>query len=295
MPELPEVETIRRGLEKRIVDRTITDIEIRYPKTFQGNGGKVANNRVKSTERRAKVLAIRMNNSYNLLFHLKMTGQLIWRAAQLRSSSSAEPRNQDFSGGHPDHNWHADLPNSTTAVVFTFDDDSKLFFNDLRKFGWCKVLSDEDLSKIFDTEYGLEPFDQNFTAEYLINKAKRIPNRKIKQFLTDQTIIAGIGNIYADELLFDARISPVRKVSEISEREWGKMVKSTIKILNLAIDQGGTTDSDYVNADGGKGGMQNYLKVYRKAGLDCPAKCGGKIERIVVGGRGTHFCPRCQN
>ncbi|MDO8444138.1 MAG: DNA-formamidopyrimidine glycosylase [bacterium] len=284
MPELPEVETIRRGLEKRIVGKTIADIDVRFPKTFVGSKSKVEGSKIKSVERRAKVLAVKLNNGGNLLFHLKMTGQLIY----------IDRNDKRFAGGHPDHNWHAKLPNSTTAVIFNFNDGTHLFFNDMRKFGWCKVLTDEQLNKIFTDEYGPEPFDKNFTVEYLMQRAAKIPNRKIKQFLTDQTIIAGIGNIYADELLFDARISPLRKVSEMNKSEWKKVIASTIKILNLAIKHGGTTDSDFVNADGEKGGMQDYLKVYRKSGSNCPGDCGGKVIRITVGGRGTHYCPVCQ-
>jgi len=219
MPELPEVETIRRGLEKRIVGKTIADIDVRFPKTFQGDKDKSIGYKVISIERRAKVLAIRMKNSYNLLFHLKMTGQLIWHPPDKISKSEFLISNQipnhkskipnelsSFAGGHPSHDWHLSLPNSTTAIVFTFDDNSKLYFNDLRKFGWCKVLTDKQLQKIFVDEYGPEPLDisrgkpsEKFNVEYLIGQTARFPNRKIKHFLMDQKIIAGIGNIYADE------------------------------------------------------------------------------------------------
>lgn len=309
MPELPEVETIRRGLEKRIVGKTITDIEIKSPKNFLGDKMDVRGLKVIKVERRAKVLAIRLEKDKNLLFHLKMTGQLIWRSPneisnyqlsvsnQISNSKYQKTKKNDldqFAGGHPDHSWHLPLPSSATAVIFTFGDNSKLYFNDLRKFGWCKVLSDEQLKHVFTEEYGLEPFDPKFVPEYLMGLAKKIPNRKIKQFLTDQKIIAGIGNIYVDESLFAAKISPVRKVKDVTKAEWKKIIQSVKKILELGIKHGGTTDSDYVNADGEKGGMQNYLMVYRKVGQDCPNNCGDKIKRIVVGGRGTHFCPECQ-
>jgi formamidopyrimidine-DNA glycosylase len=300
MPELPEVETIRRGLEKRIVGKTITDLSFDWPKGFLGKKEDVVSREVERVERRAKVLRIKLGGDYNLLFHLKMTGQLIYRAAQLRQGF-AGPRNQNFSGGHPSHDWHDKLPNSTTRIVFTFNDNSKLFFNDLRKFGWCKVLKDEEIVKIFGDDYGLEPFDSKsgqvsaeFTPEYLMLKAKSIPNRTIKQFLMDQTIIAGVGNIYADEALFDVKIMPTRKVKDISLSDWKKLIQSVIKILELGIAHGGTTDSDYVNVDGKNGGMQDYLKVYHKAGQKCSSNCGGTIERMTVGGRGTHYCGKCQ-
>jgi formamidopyrimidine-DNA glycosylase len=284
MPELPEVETIKRGLEKRIVGKTITDIDLLYPKIFQGRKESVIGEKVIEVKRRAKVLALKLTHDTNLLFHLKMTGQLIY----------IDRNEERFAGGHPDHNWHAKLPNSATAIVFDFGDKTHLYFNDLRKFGWCKVVSDEQLNKVFTEEYGPEPFSNEFNSEYLILKASKIPNRKIKQFLTDQAIVAGIGNIYVDETLFESRISPLRKVKDITSLEWKKIVEDTKMILEKAIKFGGTTDSDYVDAEGKKGGMQDHLKVYRKAGYDCPAGCGGKIIRITLGGRGTHYCPACQ-
>lgn len=294
MPELPEVETIKRGLNKRIVGKNITDLSFDWPKSFLGKKEDVVGREVKGVERRAKVIRINLSGDYNLLFHLKMTGQLIYRAAQLRQGF-AGPQNQDFSGGHPDHNWHAKLPNSATRIIFTFNDGSKLFFNDLRKFGWCKVLNNDQIEKIFCDEYGVEPFDSKFTVDYLLLRAKKNPNRTIKQFLMDQTIVAGIGNIYADEALFSSGVLPTRKIKEISLSEWKSIRENVLKILELGIKHGGTTDSDYVNAEGEKGGMQNYLKVYRKAGESCPKECGGKIDRMVVGGRGTHFCENCQS
>ena len=284
MPELPEVETIRRGLEKKIIGKTITDLEVRFPKTLQGDKSKVESYKVESIKRRAKVIAFGLSSGYYLLFHLKMTGQLIY----------IDRNDQRFAGGHPDHNWHAKLPNSTTAIVFNFGDDTHLYFNDMRKFGWCKVLTKEQLEKIFTQEYGLEPYDAEFTAEYLMSKAVKISNRNIKQFLTDQTIIAGIGNIYVDETLFEAKISPLRKVKDIQLSEWKKIISSVIMVLDKAIKYGGTTDSDYVDAEGKKGGMQNHLKVYHKTGEPCPGGCGGDIKRITIGGRGTHYCPACQ-
>lgn len=291
MPELPEVETIRMGLEKRIIGKKIASIDVRYPKSFTGKKEDVVGEKVMEIVRRAKVLGITLEKSLTLLFHLKMTGQLVYR--QELGIKNRELGDQ-FAGGHPDHNWHAKLPNSTTAIIFRFGDGSELFFNDLRKFGWCKVVASSDLSELFKNEYGPEPFDRTFDHEYLMREATKIPNRKIKQFLTDQKIIAGIGNIYADEILFEAQISPLRPVKDVKLTEWKKVVGDTKKVLEMAIKYGGTTDSDYVNAEGGKGGMQDHLRVYRKTGQPCPDGCGGSIKRIVVGGRGTHYCPSCQ-
>jgi len=294
MPELPEVETIKRGLEKRIIGKAIADIEVRFPKTLHGEKSEVIGRKIIGLKRRAKVVAMNLENNLNLLFHLKMTGQLIFRSELRKQNTENSENNDQFAGGHPSHDWHMQLPNSTTAITFTFDDDSKLFFNDLRKFGWCKVLNDEELEWIFKEEYGPEPFVQEFSAEYLMRQASKIPSRNAKQFLTDQKIIAGIGNIYADEILFQSRVSPLRKVRDIKLSEWKKIINDTKKVLEMGIKYGGTTDSDYVNAEGKKGGMQDHLNVYHKTGTPCPASCGGKIERISVGGRGTHYCPNCQ-
>lgn len=292
MPELPEVETIRRGLSEKIVGKKITDLTFDWPKSFQGNSTDVVGKKVASVQRRAKTIQVELNDDKNLLFHLKMTGQLIYRDALAIKSN--EKSGDFFAGGHPDHDWHLPLPNKHTRIVFTFDDDSKLFFNDLRKFGWCKVLSGRELMAIHDEKYGLEPFAKEFNVEYLTKFADKYPNRKIKQFLLDQTIIAGIGNIYADEALFSAKISPYRLTRDIEEEEWGELIKVIIEILDLAIKKGGTTDSDYVNVEGKKGGMQDFLKVYHKEGEPCVNKCGDFVHRTTIAGRGTHYCPTCQ-
>jgi formamidopyrimidine-DNA glycosylase len=164
----------------------------------------------------------------------------------------------------------------------------------MRKFGWCKVLTDAEIAAIYKKDYGLEPLDEKFDTNYLLQKAKNIPNRNIKQFLMDQTICAGMGNIYTDEALFEAKISPLRKVKDIKMTDWPVLISAMRKVLELGIKYGGTTDSDYVDAEGHKGGMQNHLNVYHKTGKPCPCGCSGKVQQIRIGGRGTHFCPKCQ-
>jgi formamidopyrimidine-DNA glycosylase len=289
MPELPEVETIKRGLSEKIIGKKITDIEVLNIKSFIGDKKDVIGFEIIDIVRRAKVIQIKLSNGFNLLFHLKMTGQIIHEHKVKNGGEII-----DFAGGHPSHDWHAKLPNSNTRIIFDFDDNSKLFFNDMRKFGWCKVLANSEVEEIFAKSYGLEPLDADFTVEYLLEKAKRILNRNAKQFLMDQSICAGMGNIYTDEALFDAGIMPTRKIRDIKISEWKTLIASMQKVLNMGIKYGGTTDSDYVDIDGKKGGMQNYLKVYHKQGTLCSAGCGGEIEQIRVGGRGTHYCPKCQ-
>lgn len=282
MPELPEVETIRIGLESKIVGKTIEDIVIENPKSFQGEKAKIIGQKVVGVERRAKVLRLRLGNELNILFHLKMTGQLIYIDAKER-----------LAGGHPSHDWHDKLPNSHTRITIVFDDNTKLFFNDLRKFGWAKVLSDEQVEIIYK-EYGPEPFSDAFSVEYLVTRAKKVPGRTIKQFIMDQEVIAGVGNIYADESLFLSRIMPRTKVKFLKEKDFNILRDNIISVLKMGLKYGGTTDSDYVDANGHRGGMQDYLNVYHRTGEPCPNECGGKVERIVVGGRGTNYCPVCQ-
>ena len=283
MPELPEVETIKLGLKKRIIGKKITNIIIDNNKSFQGDPKDVIGLSIIDIERRAKLIRIKLSNDLNLLFHLKLTGQLI-----------VIDHNERFAGGHPSHDWHAELPNSNTRITFDLSGNIKLYFNDMRKFGWCKVLKDSEVEAIYKKDYGFEPLDKEFTIEYLLSKAKRIPNRNIKQFLMDQTIAAGMGNIYTDEALFLAKISPLRKVKDMALLDWQKVIDSSCTVLKLGIKHGGTTDSDYVDAEGKKGGMQNYLNVYHQTGKPCANDCGGVVKRITIGGRGTHFCSNCQ-
>jgi formamidopyrimidine-DNA glycosylase len=290
MPELPEVETIKRGLSSKIIGQKIIEIDILNAKSFIGDKSEVLGVKIKDVSRRAKLVRIELSNGLNLVFHLKLTGQLIHKSLQTTNCKLTT----DFAGGHPSHDWHKQLPNSNTRIIFSFDDGSKLFFNDMRKFGWSKVLTSAETEAIYAKDYGLEPLDKAFTVDYLLEKAKRIPNRTAKQFVMDQTIAAGMGNIYTDEALFEARILPTRKVKDITLVEWQKLIQSMQKVLTLGIKYGGTTDSDYVNIDGTKGGMQDYLKVYHRTGLDCLDDCGGKVERMVVGSRGTHYCQNCQ-
>jgi len=283
MPELPEVETIKNGLSERIVGSTIRDVLIYNRKSFQGDKHEVLNTRVLSLERRAKTICIRLSNGENLLFHLKMTGQLVY----------IDSHDKRISGGHPSEDLYGELPNTHTRIEFVFEDSSHLFFNDLRKFGWCKVLDNDNLSRIFK-DFGPEPFSKAFNVEYLIDKANRFPNRTIKQFLMDQTIVAGIGNIYDDEALFLAKINPKTKVSLLNRGDWGEIYRNVILILEKGIEYGGTTDSDYVDVNGEKGNMQEHLNVYHKEGMPCPNHCGENIVKTKLGGRGTYFCPNCQ-
>ena len=188
----------------------------------------------------------------------------------------------------------ADLPNQFTHVIFKFKDGSVLYFNDLRKFGYVKVYKTEELPELkVLKELGPEPFGDKLTPEYLTKVAARRPRIKIKQLITDQTVVSGVGNIYADESLYCARISPLRLSKDVTRTEFAKIIECIKKIMRKAIEYGGSSENTFVNVEGGQGSMQNHFQVYRQTGKPCPG-CGGAIKRVVLGGRGTHFCPVCQ-
>ncbi len=294
MPELPEVETIRLGLQKTIVGKKIEKFESKDLKVVQFKPEEIENTKIESIDRRAKMLVFNLSNKKSILIHLKMTGQLIWEACA--GGTEFCLKKSRVAGGHPSPDWVAKLPNNYTRAIFSFDDKSVLFFNDLRRFGYLKlyptdqVNDEKELKKI-----GPEPFSPEFTVEYLMRRAAKIPNRKIKQFITDQEIIAGVGNIYVDEALFYAGILPTRAVKDIKLSEWKKIKESIIKALELGLKYGGSSEDTYVDAFGNQGTMNEHCNVYRKTGRSCKRSgCKGVVKRITLGGRGTHFCPKCQ-
>jgi len=298
VPELPEVETIRRGLQKAIVGKTIANVEVKVPKLFAGNTKNIVGKKVRNIRRRAKQIIIDLEGDEDLLIHLKMTGQLIYRSKlavrswQKISADSRQLTANQAAGGHPSADWIAKLPNSTTHIIFDFSDGSKLFFNDLRKFGWIKVFNSRELKNKLTEELGIEPFDKEFTVEKLSEIIKSKPGWNIKKVLTDQTLISGIGNIYADEALFWAGIRPERKAKDITDEEIAKLHKSIIKALEIGLKYGGSSENTYVQIDGSKGRAQEHFQVYSRGGKPC--SCGRIIEKIRLNGRGTHFCPKCQ-
>jgi len=281
MPELPEVETIKRGLKKAIVGKMITDVEIRVSKMFHGNKKDIIGKKIQNVDRRAKQIIIGVAGDKDLLIHLKMTGQLIFDDGKSR-----------VAGGHPSGDWVAKLPNSTTHVIFNFSGGSRLFFNDQRRFGWIKVLGSRELKSKLDEELGIEPFAKDFSAEKLAGIIKNKPRWNIKKILTDQSLISGIGNVYADEALFWAKIRPDRKASEVTAGEVERLHGAIIKALKIGLQYGGSSENTYVKINGSKGQAQEHLQVYARVGTKC--SCGGKVKKIRLNGRGTHFCPACQ-
>jgi len=286
MPELPEVETVRRGLYELIIGRRVQSVDYDTAKSFPNSSDDVEHfligAEIVNVRRRAKLLMIDLSTHYTLAIHLKMTGQLVYRGATA------------FGAGHPNDSLIGDLPDRSTRVTVTFIDRTRLFFNDQRKFGWMLLLPTEEVQNLdFMKKVGPEPLEDAFTLDEFIARFKRRSKTNIKAALLDQTVIAGVGNIYADESLWAAKIHPKRLVGTITKDEFSLLYDSLRRIMNLAISKGGSTNKNYVNAEGKKGSYMDFANVFRREGLPCP-RCGTTIEKLRVAGRGTHICPHCQ-
>jgi formamidopyrimidine-DNA glycosylase len=286
MPELPEVETVRIGLDRLIPGKVVDQVWHDWAKSFPNADDDVANflmgAKVTKVERRAKALMIHLSTKYTLVIHLKMTGQLVFRGEQ------------NFGAGHPSSSLIGKLPDKSTRVVLTFKDKSKLFFNDQRKFGWMRLIPTLEVPSIdFMKKLGPEPLSEEFNEKQFKQRLMKRPKSVIKAVLLDQAIIAGVGNIYADESLWGAKIHPSTPVSKLSPEKIKILFKSLIDVLKLSIEMGGSSDRNYVNAEGKKGSYLAFAKVFRLDGQPCP-RCGTTIIKIRVAGRGTHLCPKEQ-
>jgi len=287
MPELPEVETVRIGLAELLPGRVFSTVTHDTPKSFPNApadvNGFLIGASVTAVKRRAKVLLVELSSKYSLVIHLKMTGQLVFVSDKDR-----------FGAGHPSDSLVHQLPDKSTRVEFTFTDSSKLFFNDQRKFGWVKLIPTAEVPNIdFMKKVGPEPLEASFTAEQFIERLQRRKNTNIKAALLDQTVLAGVGNIYADESLWGAKIHPATLVKNVSKQKMSTLFTELQYVLNLSIQKGGSSNHTYVNAEGKKGSYMNFARVFRREGLECP-RCGATIEKLRVAGRGTHICPREQ-
>jgi formamidopyrimidine-DNA glycosylase len=281
MPELPEVETIRRDLEKKVVGSTIRRVEVLTSKLVSPKNlaQKLRGFGVLGVSRRAKLLVFEGKTHY-LLFHLKMTGQLVLRH-----------RKQIIFGGHPIAGLR-ELPNKYTRAIFYFKNGDTLYFNDLRKFGYIKLVSHQKAEKIF-SQYGVEPLEKDFTRERFVEILKTSQSSRLKPLLLNQEKISGLGNIYVDEACFLSGVRPGRRVGTLSKIEKEKLWKSIRTILAKSIKYRGTSFNSYVDSDGQAGRFWRYLNVYGRRGEACK-KCGRSMAYIKLAGRGTHFCPRCQ-
>ena len=277
MPELPEVETIKRGLSKFILKKKLTKTTILCAKSFVGTP---VTGTVKAIRRFGKALIIDLDNGKSLMIHLRMTGQLIYDGKER------------FAAGHPSDNFIDKLPNRQTRVVLEFDSGS-LFFNDQRKFGFIKVIDTNQVEQdAFIKKLAKEPWQMSGDEFY--EKLQKHKNSPIKAVLLDQTIICGLGNIYADESLFMSGIHPATKAGSLTKKEATVLLNMADRAMNISIASGGSTMKDYVKADGTKGDyLDKFAQIFNRTGKPCLV-CGTTVVKIRVAGRGTHICPNCQ-
>ena len=278
MPELPEVEILRRELDEVLPGQKIKKLEVREAKIWRGPKN-IEGLEVKKIERKGKVMIWRLSGGRAILIHLRMTGQLIYEGKER------------IGGGHPTKSMVGGLPDKHTRVILTFE-RGVLYFNDQRKFGFMQNVSDKQLAEYpFFKKLGPDPWEMD--PEELLAKFK---NRKaaVKALLLDQSIIAGIGNIYADEALYYARISPLRKAGSLNKVEIKRILEGARTAMSKSLEVGGSSLKNYVRTDGSRGGyLDLFAAMYGRDGEKCK-RCGNIITKIRVAGRGTHYCKGCQ-
>jgi len=295
MPELPEVEVVRLFLESKLIGKKISKLEIITPKSFIARpelAEGVEGQKIIKFTRLGKQLSIHLQNKLVILFHLKMTGQIIVLPALSREGREAG-RVSIFGHPTPLHSFSEGWPNKSTRLIFTFSDKSKLFFNDQRKFGWVKILTKAELVEA-QKNVGIDILSPSFTNQYFYQQLQT-SNRAIKSVLLDQNKFAGIGNIYANDALFLAKINPASPSKKVSLSKTKILHQYLIDLMKESISHGGSTakDNKYIHPDGSKGEHQYHFRVYQRDKQPCLV-CHTPIKRIKIGGRGTFYCPKCQ-
>lgn len=307
MPELPEVQTVVSELDRKLRGKKIVAVSVRTPKVISIGPATVSNIRnadarsaarfaallkgqkIASVSRRAKLLVFDLSGSLSMLVHLKMTGQFIYEDENLRAKTGGAYRiiNRANAPLHP-------MPSKYTHVVFDFGDGSRLYFNDVRQFGYLKAVRDDEIAQVKELQnYGPEPLDRKFTFEVFRSILKRRPTGKIKQVLMDSSLIAGIGNIYSDEILFHAKVRPMRAVTSLKKQETRDIYKNIGTVLKKAIEAKGSSVGDFVRTDGSWGQMGKFHYVYGRSGELCKV-CGTEIKSVKMNGRTGSYCPKCQ-
>jgi len=276
MPELPEVETIRRQLEPKLVGQTISSVEILNPKSFIGNPQKIIGKKIVSLTRIGKQLSINLSGDWIILAHFKMTGGLFFKPTKYTRVIIS-----------------LNKTNSPSFSKRGLGGDLNLYFSDLRKFGWLRLFTQKSL-KEFQKDLGIDALSPDFTLDYFYRQLQS-SSRPIKLILLDQTKMAGIGNIYANDALFLSHIHPLTTSKAITKAKAKKLFFNLQKIMSESILHGGSTarDRGYIMPDGNAGTHQDHFLVYGKAGQPCPV-CSAKIKREKIGGRSFFYCYKCQ-
>lgn len=289
MPELPEVETVRRDLAAAVLNKKIKEVKIISRKTIKNQPADflklLSGQKFISLDRIGKLLIFNLSDKKHfLLIHLKMTGQLIYIAGT-----------KIIAGGHSlsglNNGATRALPNKASRFYVVLSDNSHLFFNDQRNFGYARIVDAAELQKI-KAKYGIEPLTANFTLP-LFSAIFKKRAKNIKALLLDQSLVAGVGNIYADEVLFASGIAPQRRANTLTKSEIGSLFKNLKLLLAKAIKYRGTTFSDYVDAYGRRGGFSRFLRVYGRSSQEC-YQCGQALKKAKIAGRGTTYCAKCQ-
>ncbi len=267
MPELPEVETIKKYLERKIINKKIFKIEVLNKKSFLGDKKNIIKRKIIALNRKGKLLIIQLDNNYYLTIHLKMSGQLLYFDKKIPGF----------------------LDKKFIRIIFFLSSRSFLIFNDLRKFGWVKVVNKNESEKFFNN---LGKDALLITYKELVNLCQKSKG-KIKLLLMDQRKISGIGNIYACEILFLAKINPFKQANHLTKTEIKRLLKSIKTILYRSIKYNGTTIRSYIKPDNKQGNYQKHFLVYKREGEKC-FKCGQKIIKVKLNNRSTFYCPQCQ-
>ena len=283
MPELPEVETLRRSLAQTLPGRIVAGVDVRTPGTCRPSPGlqlqDVVGATAKTVRRHGKYLVVDLSNSLSLVFHLRLTGQLV---LTLDSRLLA-------AGGHPVPEFGSPLPHKATRLVLRFADDSHLYFTDIRRFGLCLLMPTSEVPAFLQRQgLGLDVLSPEFTLDALRDILRRRATAKLKPLLVDQRAIAGLGNIYADEALWEARLHPLSAAGSLTQEETARLYQAIRDTVEYALAHGVARVISGRAAAG-----REFPRAHGREGEPCP-RCGHKIERIRVGGRSTYFCPVCQ-
>ncbi len=281
MPELPEVESIKIQLHKFLVGHIVEKVDVIHKGILTGDSDELIDHKVTDVRRFGKVLVIDFDKGFSLAIHVKLTGQLLYRGPRLRGLN---PLSKKVTGGIPGKHTHA---------VFHLDRAGMLYYNDFRRFGWLKIVETDQVESIpYIKKLGPEPLGHLTMKEFIKILSKT--RRPVKVVLMDQTKIGGIGNIYANDALFLARISPKRSANDILDKDARKLFRAIETVLKKGLKYGGASELSFVTPDGAEGEYQEHTLVYGQAGSVCKHGCGGKVEKFILAGRGTYWCPTCQ-